>query len=196
MTKKAIFGFIISCSFAFNAAVIGMWLTHSIPKHFSNHERCEGIRGAGGSCPMQALLGVSDSVWAPIKPQISKYRKSAQEICVGVTSARASLLNELEKDCPDTSTLKVLRTNILSGQEKMQELSMNHILLEKSMLSPAQRHRFFRALRSSSGCLEGKPGMMGLSKFADCVSVPDSASGVHDPDQMERDTEDCEKNHK
>jgi hypothetical protein len=196
MTKKAIFGFLIACSFAFNAAVIGMWLTHSIPRHFPNHERCEAIRGTGGSCPMQALLGINDSVWAPIKPQISKYRKSAQEICANVTVARASLLNELEKERPDTSLLKILRGQILSGQEKMQELSMNHILLEKSMLSTAQRQRFFRALRSSSGCLEGKSGMMDLSKFADCVSIPDSASGVHDPDQMEGGTEDCEKNHK
>jgi hypothetical protein len=196
MTKKAIFGFLIACSFAFNVAVIGMWLTHSMPRHFSHHERCEGIRGAGGSCPMQALLGISDSVWTPIKPQISKYRTSAQEICAGVTAARASLLNELEKQRPDTTTLKVLRGKILSGQEKMQELSMNHILLEKSMLSLTQQHRFFRALHSSSGCLEGKPGMMGLSKFADCVSISDSTSGVHDTDQIEKGTENCEKNHK
>jgi hypothetical protein len=190
MTKKAIFGFLIACSFAFNAAVIGMWLTHSIPRHFSNHERCEA--GAGGSCPMQALLGISDSVWTPIKPQISEYRTSAKEICGSVAAARASLLSELEKQRPDTATLKVLRGKILSGQEKMQELSMNHILLEKSMLSPAQQHRFFRALRSSSGCLEGKPGMMGLSKFADCISIPDSVSCLHD--QMEKGMKDCKKN--
>jgi hypothetical protein len=155
MTKKAIFGFLIACSLAFNAAVIGMWLTHSIPRHFPKCGRYEAHGCEGMACPMQALLGVSDSVWAPIKPQISEYRKSAQEISMTVAATRASLLNELEKEPPDTAVLKALRGRILSGQEKMQELSANHILLEKSMLSPDQRHRFFRALRSSSGCMEG-----------------------------------------
>jgi hypothetical protein len=194
MTKKAIYGFLIACSIAFNAAVIGMWLTHSLPLHVANLKSCEAPRGMHGNCPMQRMLGITDSVWAPIKPQINLYRKSAQEISRNVAAARVSLLNELEKEHPDTATLKELRSHILSGQGKMQELSMNHILLEKSMLSPAQQLRFFRALRASSGCMEGKPGMLGLSKFADCVSFPDSSS---DSDgHMETGGEDCKQNRK
>jgi hypothetical protein len=180
MKKKAILGFLVACSLAFNAAVVGIWLAHSLPGHFSPPKRCEASREAGGLCPMQKMLGISDSAWAPIKPQINSYRASAREISGSVAAARGSLLNELEKERPDTAVLRELRCRILSGQEKMQELSMNHILLEKSMLPPAQRHRFFSALRASSACEGGRHGMMGTLKFEDCASLTDSVSCMQD----------------
>ena len=115
------------------------------------------------SCPLQKTLQLTADQWDSVKPRFDVFHSSALKICGRVQINRAAFVNELEKPQPDTSVLKELGLKILEEQQKLQELSVKHLLEEKKMLSPEQRNRFFAEIRKNMGC-DSRPGTFGLEK--------------------------------
>jgi hypothetical protein len=161
VTRKAFSGFIFVCSLVFNIAIIAMWLTHTAQCRFSDKNIMS--HSIFNSCPLQNTLRLTASQFDSVKPRFEVFHSSAQQICGRVQISRAALVNELEKPQPDTSVLKNLGLKILSEQQKLQELSIKHLLEEKRTLSPEQRNRLFSEIRKNMGC-DSRPVTFGLEK--------------------------------
>ena len=61
---------------------------------------------------------------------------------------------------PDREAIAAKQDMIAAGQQKMQNLLIEHLLNEKKLLSPDQRREFFGAMRRSMGKQCFGPGRM------------------------------------
>jgi hypothetical protein len=161
VTRKAFMGFILICSLLFNIVILGMWLAHRVHNHFLD----KGVlfHSLLNSCPHQKTLQLTADQWDSVKPRLDLFHSLAIQICGRVQISRAALVNELEKPQPDTSVLKELGLKILAEQQKLQELSIKHLLEEKKTLSPEQINRFFAEIRKNMGC-DSRPVTFGLEQ--------------------------------
>jgi hypothetical protein len=161
VTRKAFSGFLLICSLVFNFIIIGMWLTHTVQNRLP--EKGFLFHSLFNSCPLQKTLQLTANQWDSVKPRLDVFHSSAIQICGRVHISRAALVNELEKPQPDTLVLKNLGLKILEEQQKLQELSIKHLLEEKKMLSQEQRNRLFIEIRKNMGC-DSRPVTFGLEK--------------------------------
>jgi hypothetical protein len=174
MTKRTLFGFFIVCSLTLYAAFLGIWLTHSIPSLFNKYQCAEGSKDCR-KCPLQAALALSDSQWVLIEPRIKSFHESSAVAYKEIADSRAALVDELEMPRPDSAAISMCRERIQAGQSKMQLLVVNHLLGEKSLLTPEQQSRFFKMLRDNMAC-SGMPGMMGAMSLK--CGKPKAAAGA------------------
>jgi len=161
VTRKAFSGFLLICSLLFNLVIIGMWLAHAVQNRLP--DKIVLFHSLFNSCPLQKTLQLTANQWDSVKPRLDVFHSSALQICGRVQIKRAALVNELEKPHPDTAVLKNLGLEILAEQQKLQELSIKHLLEEKKTLSPEQRNRFFAEIRKNMGC-NSRPVTFGLEK--------------------------------
>ncbi len=173
MTKRTVFGFMVVCSFTLNIALIGIWLTHSVPSLLNKCQCDEGMKNCR-KCPLQSALRLSDSQWVPLEPRIRAFHKSSTAIYKEIAGSRAALIDELEKPEPDSATVLMYIERIQAGQNKMQLLVVEHILEKKSILTSGQQKRFFEMMRANMACPD-MSGMMGTIPH-NCAK-PDASAG-------------------
>lgn len=150
---KKIAPLLIVLSVALNIAFVSVWAVHAIRGRWPGWGRC-GREGAGGAvwCPMHRRLGVTDEQWQQIEPRMTKFRRDSETLCQEITRKRGELIDLLAASPEDRKAIDAKQAEILAGQQRMQQLVINHLLEEKTLLKEDQSRRLFDMLRCRSGC--------------------------------------------
>lgn len=157
---------LIVLSAALNLAFVGIWGAHFLRAHWSTQENCYGpLRAGGVPCPLHRRLGVTQEQWRRIEPRMLEFRSALQASCEEVSRKRVELINMLAVSKPDLQAIAAKQEEILAFQGKMQKLVIEHLLVEKEMLTPKQQKELFRLFRRYSACTGPGP-LMGLQPGA------------------------------
>jgi len=151
---------LILLSVSLNIAVIAAWTTRQVQA--SSSRRADAPMSCERSCrdcPLHRQLGTSERQWQRIAPLQAAYLDSSQCLCARVSELRGDLIDLLAADSVDEVALYAKHREILAAQERMQELSVEHILAEKKVLEPAQVKRLFDMMRRSEGCARRAPAL-------------------------------------
>jgi Spy/CpxP family protein refolding chaperone len=155
---KKIAPLLIVLSVALNIAFIGVWAVHTARRHWL-------VDGTGGSemwCPLHRRLNVTDEQWKQIEPRIAEFRRRSQAICAEMNRSRTELIDLIAADEPDRQVIAAKQEQIRAGQQRMQQLVIEHLLAEKEVLTAEQQRELFDLIRQRSAC-HGPGRMMGLS---------------------------------
>ena len=151
---------LILLSVALNIAVLAVWTTRQV--------QADAVRRAGSpascerscrDCPLHRQLGTTDHQWQRIAPLQAAFLDSTQCHCARVSALRTDLIDLLAAETVDENAVRAKHREILAVQERMQELSLEHILAEKRVLEPSQVKRLFDLMRRSEGCARRAPAL-------------------------------------
>lgn len=151
---------LIVLSVALNIAFIAIWAVHALPRHLGRAHGPE--REEGVWCPLHRRLGATEAQWREIEPSLAEFQESSRAVREEVNRARGELIDLVAAPEPDHEAIRAKQEEIFSGQKRMQELVIQHLLAEKKVLEPEQQRQLFRMIRSRSGCAGPGP-MMGDS---------------------------------
>ncbi|MDD5088340.1 MAG: hypothetical protein PHI18_06025 [bacterium] len=149
---------LILLSISLNIAVIAVWTTRQVQA--GSARRAESSVSCDRNCrdcPLHRRLGTSEHQWRRIAPLQAAFLDSSQCQCARVSLLRADLIELLAADSVCEDAVRAKHREILAVQERMQELSLEHILAEKKVLDPAQVKRLFDLMRRSDGCAKRAP---------------------------------------
>ncbi len=139
---------VILLSVALNGAFVATWLSQVwLPTAADNCEAC---------CPLYQQIGASDSQRQEIEPRLASFRRSAQELCRQIEQRRQELLDLIAAPQVDRAALRAKQEEILQGQRQMQELIVEHLLREKTVLTPQQQKVLFDLIRTRCGCTDAE----------------------------------------
>jgi len=159
---KKIAPLLIVLSVALNIAVVGVWAAHVVRGHWIGRDRYgPGDGGEGVWCPLHRRLSVTDEQWQRIEPRIAEFRRRSQAICAETNRLRTELIDLIASDEPDQDAIAAKQEEIRAGQQRMQELVVEHLLAEKELLTAEQQKELFDLIRQRSAC-HGPGRMMGL----------------------------------
>jgi Spy/CpxP family protein refolding chaperone len=151
---------LVVLSVAMNLAFIGVWGFHAVGSRCRRGGSCRDMSEKGGIwCPLHRELGIDQKQWEQIEPRLVEFRKASQAVCQEVNSRRAEMIGLIAAPESDSEAIRAKQEEILAGQRKMQELTINHLLTEKKILKPEQQEAFFRMFRQRSGCAGHGPMM-------------------------------------
>jgi hypothetical protein len=167
MTKRILFGFLITGSLMANAVFIGMWMARAAPRHFIDRDQCRHGGYGHRQCAMQKALSMNDSQWALLRPAMDSFREKISVIHREIVKNRSELLDELEKTPADSAALLACQERILARQKNMQALIAGHILEETKTLTQDQKKRYFNALRKNMTCTT----MPGMTEMMPCKTM-------------------------
>jgi len=71
------------------------------------------------------------------------------------------LIDLIASDNPDRDAISAKQEEIRAGQQRMQQLVVEHLLAQKEVLTAEQRKKLFALIRQRSAC-HGPGRMMGL----------------------------------
>jgi Spy/CpxP family protein refolding chaperone len=169
--NKRILIFIFAASIALNIAFAITWVGYGLSEgpadarmQFSQHD----VKGQIW-CPLHRSLDVTEEQWKQIEPSLLEFRKTSDGICQEVNNKRAEMINLLSVDEPNRQAITDKQKEILAGQEKMQQLVIEHLLFEKSVLTSLQQKDFFRFFRQRCGCA-GNRGVSGKNSFREILN--------------------------
>ena len=80
------------------------------------------------------------------------YQESAEPIATAIKGTRAAILNELEKETPDSNYLNVLTNQLGLLQLKIQKENIKQYTKLKHVCTPEQAHRLSALYRDLYGC--------------------------------------------
>lgn len=159
---KKIAPLLVVLSVALNIAFISVWAIHGIRGHWFDGGRCgRDSAESGPSCPLHRRLDVTDEQWRRIEPRIAEFRTRTQTICAEMNRLRTELIDLIASDDPDRQAIAAKQEEIRAGQQRMQELVVEHLLAEKEVLTAEQQKELFDLIRQRSTC-HGPGRMMGL----------------------------------
>ena len=157
---------LIVLSAALNLAFVGIWGAHFLRAHWSAQEnRYEPLRAGGVACPLHRRLGVTQEQWRRIEPRMLEFRNALQASCEEGSRKRVEMINLLAVPKPDLQAIAAKQEEILAFQGKTQKLVIDHLLVEKEMLTPKQQKELFNLFRRYSACTGSGP-LMGLQPGA------------------------------
>jgi Spy/CpxP family protein refolding chaperone len=154
---KKIAPLLVVLSVALNIAFISVWAVHAARTHWPTD-------AAGDSemwCPLHRRLNVTDEQWQRLKPRIVEFRDRSQTICAEMNRLRTEVIDLIASDDPDRQAIAAKQEDIRAGQQRMQELVVEHLLAEKQVLTAGQQKELFDLIRQRSVC-HGPGRMMGL----------------------------------
>ena len=144
----------ILLSVALNSAFVVTWAAQTFP-----HGKCASHKE--GDCELFKRIGVSEAQVKEIGPRLKEFRQCAREQCQTINRLRRELIDLIAAAAPDRAAIVAKQKEILEGQRKMQELVVEQLLTEKSVLSADQQKAFFDLLRTRCGC-DGAGKELGL----------------------------------
>jgi len=151
MWKKVV-PLLVILSVALNIAFIGVWIVHAVRTHWLVSESSDSEVW----CPLHRKLNVTDEQWQRIEPHIAEFRRRAQVIHAEMNRSRAELIDLIASDEPDRQAITAKEEKIRAGQQRMQQLVVDHLLAEKQVLTAEQQKKFFELIlddpRGSGGC--------------------------------------------
>jgi len=171
---KKIVPLLVILSVALNIAFIGVWAVHAVRTHWPVEES----RDSEVWCPLHRMLNVTDEQWQRIEPRIAEFRRRARAICADMSRSRTELIDLIAADHPDRQAIAAKQEQIRAGQQRMQQLVIEHLLAEKQVLTAEQQKELFDLIRQRSAC--HGPGRMMLLPGAN-VDGPGTPDGhAHD----------------
>lgn len=102
-------------------------------------------------CPLFRQIGVSPEQWKQLEPVMVAFRQESQAILVDVDRKRAEMYALLASPNVDRRAIAAKQEEILSGQRRMQDLSIEQLLAEKRFLTRRQQEAYFDLLSQRSG---------------------------------------------
>ena len=156
---KKIAPLLVVLSVALNIAFISVWAVHAARTHWPTD-------AAGDSemwCPLHRRLDVTDEQWRRIEPRIAEFRTRTQTICAEMNRLRTELIDLIASDNPGRQAIAAKQEEIRAGQQRMQQLVVEHLLAEKEVLTAEQQKELFDLIRQRSAC-HGPGRMMGLPR--------------------------------
>jgi Spy/CpxP family protein refolding chaperone len=143
MTKPLL----VLLSVVLNSAFVAAWLSHRLPG--------ENCAGKLESCCILSTVEATPQQREQMLPRLADFRKRSKEQCQEINRLRRELIDLLEEDQPDRQAVAGKQQEILEGQRKMQQMIVDELLAEKSILKPEQQKKFFELIRKRCGCGSG-----------------------------------------
>jgi len=150
---KKITPLLIILSVSLNVAVMGVWVVRAAQEHSTSPERC-GQTSESGLCPLHRSLEVTDEQWERLEPRLTQFRLESEILCQNIQRLRGELIDLIASPQPDSEAIAAKQDEILTGQGKMQERVIAHLLSEKQTLTKEQQAKLFNMIRERTGCTD------------------------------------------
>jgi hypothetical protein len=99
-------------------------------------------------------LGISDTQWKQLRPDMENFHARALEICKRIGLLHNELLRLIERSNTNTKALKRTEERILELKKKKQRMFVEYMTRKKKYLDDEQEERFFGMLRDDPECQE------------------------------------------
>lgn len=147
--NKRIIVFIFVASLALNIAFVVSWAGYRFSQGFTDDKGQVLPSEEKGEiwCPLHRSLNVSKEQWQQLEPRLLEFRNESQGICEQVNQKRGEMIAILSSADPDRVVIGEKQKEIVAAQQKMQQLVIEHLLFEKSVLNSQQQEKFFQLFR-------------------------------------------------
>ena len=152
---------LFALSLGLNLAFIAMWLVQllSPPMGAEDFSRSVVDRAAVASA-LHREIGVTEEQWKRIEPLLRDFREKAGKQRRKISDLRFQLMDLLAMPKADEAAIRTKQEEILASQRRMQNMVIDHLLREKTILSPEQAKKLIQSLcvqcRHESGMASGK----------------------------------------
>lgn len=137
---------LVLLSVALNGAFVAAWLGQAVPAATRRPGDCND--GAA----LLRKIGVSEAQLREIEPRLTAFRTACQAQCQAINRRRRELLDLLAAAEPDRDAIRAKQKEILDGQRQVEELVVEQLLEERTLLTPPQRKALFDLIRTRCGC--------------------------------------------
>lgn len=159
MTWRTLRPYVLGFSIGLNVAFVGIWLFYSLPLRIV-WDQPGGHRSSSvlsekenpGWWFYHEKIGVSDTQWQDIEPDLKAFHRNAFEICRKLGNLRNQLLNHLAQPVLNQAAIDSINRKILALRDKKQTQMIEYFIGKKDLLTNAQQTRFFEALRKNPRC--------------------------------------------
>jgi len=141
---------LISLSIGLNLAFVVFWAVEALPSHFRAQDQSGHDERV--SCPLHRQLGATEEQWREIEPRVVKFQESARLVCGEARRAQGEMIDLIAAPEPNREAIRAKQEEIMTCQRRMQELVVNHLLNEKTVLTREQQEQLFRMVRQQAGC--------------------------------------------
>ena len=141
---------LISLSIGLNLAFVVFWAAEALPSHFRAQDQSGHDERV--SCPLHRQLGATEEQWREIEPRVVKFQESARLVCGEARRAQGEMIDLIAAPEPNREAIRAKQEEIMACQRRMQELVVNHLLNEKTVLTREQQEQLFRMVRQQAGC--------------------------------------------
>ncbi len=146
---KTLKPYVLVTSAALNVAFVAIWIVHAAApgRIVPAPPRDEAI-----GCPLHRRLNVSPQQWAVIEPRLKAFQASVGQLCGQVDAMRLEVIDMLAGPAPDLETIRAKQDELLATRREIQAMVVDHLLAEKSTLTPDRQTALFEMLRQRAGC--------------------------------------------
>jgi hypothetical protein len=157
---------VLLLSISLNISFVVVWGIHAYnkPVKSCHPTSCPDSGNCKISCPLHRDLGTTEEQWRILEPMQTQYRAASQSVCREVGNLRIAMLDQLMQQNVQRDSLRSKQDQIIEAQRKMQDLTIEHLLAEKQILSPAQYEKLLLKLRTCEGC-EAQGSVIGLGQM-------------------------------
>ncbi|MFB6346731.1 MAG: hypothetical protein ABEK50_13325 [bacterium] len=120
-------------------------------KHGEEHRRKNQDRDPGWSF-YKHKIGVSDTQWANLRPDMEEFHGNALKICRKIRELRNKILSLIEDPDSNSGAIEQHEKQMAQLKKKKQELFVDYMIRKKHYLHPDQERQFFRILRGKRDC--------------------------------------------
>jgi hypothetical protein len=145
---------LILLSVSLNAAFIGVWAMRTLPRAVATPApaACRSNDSCNVDCPLHRALGTTDEQWRTLEPLQREFRSASRASCAEIRRQRAAMLSFLAAAAVPRDSVLLCQQLILAEQRQMQELTVEHLLAEKQVLTAAQWRKLLDLIDSTGGC--------------------------------------------
>ena len=145
---KTLKPYVLVTSAALNVAFVAIWLVHAAGpgRIVPAPPRDEAIW-----CLLHRRLNVSPQQWAVIEPRLKAFQASVGQLCGQVDAMRMEVIDMLAGPAPDLQAIRAKQDEIRATRREIQAMVVDHLLAEKSTLTPDQQTALFEMLRQRPG---------------------------------------------
>lgn len=97
-------------------------------------------------------LGVSDTQWTNLRPDMEAFHEKAFEICKQIRKLRNKILRLIEAPETNEEAIKTAEDRIMELRQKKQRLFVDYMTEKKQYLDRDQERAFFGMLRKDRDC--------------------------------------------
>jgi len=158
MWRKATF-YLVLASLGLNLAFVGVWVARAWSAHAANQPQPE----PDVWCPLHRALEVTPQQWAEIEPRLREFQASVGGLCSQADVMRSEVIDLIAAEQPDLAAIQAKQDEILATKQQIQRLVVEHLLVEREILTSEQEQQLFTMLRDRTGCAADPP-MSGRSR--------------------------------
>lgn len=152
---------LLALSLGLNLAFAAIWLAHAAPDWAAGQTLTKTVADPlAVPSALHREIGVTPEQWQRIEPIIRDFREKAAQHRQTISSLRGQLVDLLRMPVVDEAAVRSKQEEILTGQRRMQDLVIGHLLKEKAMLAPDQAEKLIQSLceqcRHAGGMVTGK----------------------------------------